>query len=194
MSRACQSGQISFYVTPVLLKERLNFLFNPDAVRNNTVETVARFLCDLKWQRLLRELGGPEGIFTMELEGRTDSKYIFDNRKGNIKHAVTAWLDGKDPLTEEDKQYLRKDGADWLGKKEENKKIYIEGREDVNRQIKKKFGKLPEEETLKFSSFRDHTFENEAVRLIESIESPQPKEELIFYWHNKKHLCPYFNK
>ena len=72
---ACNSGRFAFYVTPVLLKERLDFASRGEVYPG--AATSVQFLLELKWQRLFNELGGPEGIFTKEVEGKSQSEYLF---------------------------------------------------------------------------------------------------------------------
>jgi hypothetical protein len=186
--RASQSGRFSFYVTPILLKERLNFLFNPKATIDDQVLTVAKFLCDLKWQGFFREPGGPEGIFAIELEGRTYPRYIFnDDWKGNIKRALANFLAGNGCLTEQDKQRLVENDAKWQEKKKDNKKLYLGAWGDAISQWKERYGKLPPpKEESRFVAFCNSSFEKEAIQLINNVESSHPKESLISYWREYK--------
>ena len=72
---ACNSGKFAFYMTPILLKERLHFVAK-GRISEGAVEPI-KLLVDLKWQRLFNEPGGPEGIYTQELEGKSLTEYIF---------------------------------------------------------------------------------------------------------------------
>ncbi len=132
LREACLSSRYAFYVTPVLLKERLDFA-SKGKIHSSIVEPL-KFLYDMKWQRLFNEHGGPEGIFTSELEGKSQSEYLFTNYT-HIREGLRLMLSGGE-FIEDAKREILNDTLKWRKKKTENKNTYRLMREKVNRELK----------------------------------------------------------
>lgn len=188
LERACRSGRYSFYITPVLLKERLDFA-SKSKIPPRVVEPI-KFLLDLKWQRLFNEPGGPEGVFTRELEGKLQSQYLFTDYT-QIKENLRLILDGGE-FIEDAKREILDDKLRWSEKKKRNKDTYRSMRDEVNQKLK---NSSMSRKGSKFSDFLKHNFEQTAIDKVEhSINSIVSKDVLVEYWKKYKERCPYFNK
>lgn len=186
---ACNSGCFAFYMTPVLLKERLHFAAN-GRIPQSAVEPI-KLLIDLKWQKLFNGLGGSEGIYTQELEGKSQTEYLFIDHC-SIKENLKLILDGGEFINEA-KQEIGNDLKQWEVKKEINRDTYKLMRADVNRKLQK--DKKLSRKGSNFHSFLELNFEPTAIDKIQkSINSAISKNRLVEYWHKYKALCPYFNK
>lgn len=184
---ACNSGRFAFYITPVLLKERLHFTAK-GSMPQSAVEPI-KLLMDLKWQRLFNEPGGPEGIYTKELEGKPRADYLFMDYQ-SIKNALRLFLNGGG-FTDEEKKIIAEDTKQWSAKKKANKVAYKAMREDVTKKLQK--NKSFSRKGSNFKSFLETNFEPTAINKIQhSINSTVPKERLVDYWRTNKARCPYF--
>jgi len=190
LNNACLSGRFALYVTPVLLKERLDFITSSDIPP--TARESILFLATLKWQRTFRELSGSEGIYTMELEGKLPSEYVFDNSLKNIQENLLQLAAGG-CLTEEAIKEIEDEKNQWREKKKKNKETYSKMRQDIDKKLRENPSWT--RKGSGFSSFLEDNFEKTAIEKIEnSINSVKPKEYLIDYWKANKNRCPYFNK
>ncbi len=186
---ACNSGRFSFYPTPILLTECLKFSVTgkipPRAIKPLTL------LAELKWQRLFNEPGGPDGIYTGELESKPKSAYLFTDYRA-VKQNMTLVLNGGE-FPDEAKQEMGAYLMQWEGKKVKNREAYKSMRVDVIKQLQK--DKSLSRKESNFTSFLRLKFEATAIEKIESsINSKIPKNRLVEYWTKHKERCPYFNK
>lgn len=185
---ACSSGRFAFYVTPMLLSERLGFAdqgaINPKAV------AAVQLLVDIKWQRLFNELGGQNGILTSELEGKCQSDFIFRNQKF-IKVALGDFLAGKE-FNDNAKEIIAADRKRWATEKENNKSSYTAMWNDIAQKLKDK--PISKKDSI-FGSFLGTTFESTAIyKINNSINSKLPKDQIAKYWLDHKDRCPCFNQ
>lgn len=185
---ACSARRFAFYMTPILLKERLDFaskgIIHPGAIKS------VRFLLELKWQRLFNEPGGSEGILTKELEGKLQKEYLFIDYS-QIRNNLNLILKGGE-FIEAAKKKILDDKLRWREKKETNKNTYRLMRDDINQKLKTS---SMSREGSKFSEFRNHNFEETAIdKIRHSINSQIPKDVLVEYWNKHGDSCPYFNK
>jgi hypothetical protein len=186
---ACSSGRFAFYVTPILLKERFDFA-SKGKIPCSAIAPI-KLLAELKWQRLFNEPGGPEGIYTKELEGKPRTDYLFRDYQP-IKNALMIFLNGGE-FTDEEKKIIAEDAKRWSAEKKANKAAYKAMRQDVTKklQINKSFSR----KGSNFKSFLETNFESTAIDRIQlSINSTIPKEKLVEYWRKNRARCPYFNK
>lgn len=185
---ACRSGRYAFYATPVLLRERLDF-----ALKGKILPRVVgpiKFILDLKWQRCFNELGGPEGIFTRELEGKSQSQYLFTDYT-QIKENLRLILNGGE-FDEDAKREILDDKLRWSEKKKRNKDVYRLMRDDVNQKLK---NTPKSRKHSRFSTFRDNVLEEATIDKIKhKIDSTISKDTLVEYWRKYGERCPYFNK
>ena len=186
---ACVSGRFAFYVTPILLKERFDFASKGKIPRGAVAPLT--LLAELKWQRLFSEPGGPDGIYTKELEGKPRADYLFMDYQ-SIKNALRLFLNGGG-FTDEGKKIIAEDTKQWSAKKKANKVAYKAMREDVTKKLQK--NKSFSRKESNFKLFIETNFEPTAIDKIQhSINSTVPKERLVDYWRTNKARCPYFNK
>lgn len=185
----CNSGRFAFYMTPILLKERLHFTAK-GRMPKSAVESI-KLLTDLKWQRLFNEPGGPEGIYTQELESKSQAESLFIDHC-SIRENLKLILNGGE-FVDEARREIDNDFKQWASKKTNNRDAYKLMRTDVTKklQIDKKLSR----KDSNFRSFLELNFEPTAIDKIQrSINSTVPKEKLIEYWRKHKARCPYFNK
>lgn len=186
---ACNSGRFAFYMTPVLLKERLHFAAE-GRMPQSAVEPI-KLLIDLKWQKLFNGLGGSEGIYTQELEGKSQTEYLFIDHY-SIKENLELILDGGE-FIEEAKQDIANNFKQWANKKKINRDTYKLMRADVGRKLQK--DKKLSRKGSSFHSFLELNFEPTAIdKIRKSINSTVSKDRLVEYWHKHKARCLYFNK
>ncbi|MDP3981439.1 MAG: hypothetical protein Q8Q33_08515 [Chlamydiota bacterium] len=186
---ACVSGRFAFYFTPVLLTERSHFLLK--GAIPGTARKPFQFLLSLRWQEFFNDFNGPEGIYTLELEGKLPSGYLFISHS-QIRNNLTLILQGGE-LTQEAQLEIRRDTDRWLRQKQQNLIVYKKMREDINEHLRKNLSL--KREGSKFSDFYNTNFEKMAIDKIKSsINSQMAKETLIEYWNKNKQRCPYFNK
>ncbi|WP_454063530.1 hypothetical protein [Candidatus Nitrospira salsa] len=183
------SGRFAFYFTPVLLNERSNFLLKgaiPETARKSF-----EFLLSLRWQRFFNDLNGPGGIYTLELEGKLPSEYLFIPHLQIWKN-LTLVLQGGE-LDQVAKSAVQCERDRRSRQKQQNLILYREMREETTEYLRK--NPSTRREGSKFSDFKDANFEKTAIDKIKnSINSQMTKETLIEYWNNKRQRCPYFNK
>lgn len=186
---ACNSGRFAFYMTPVLLKERLHFTAK-DRIPQGAVEPI-KLLIDFKWQRLFNEPGGPEGIYTQELEGKSRTEYFFIDHR-SIKENLKLILDGGE-FIDEAKQDIANDFKQWASKKNKNRDAYKSMRADITRKLQK--DKRLSRKDSNFRSFLELNFESTAIdKIRKSVNSAVSKDRLVEYWLKHRERCPYFNK
>ena len=186
---ACNSGRFAFYMTPVLLKERLHFAAK-GRMPQSAVEPI-KLLIDLKWQKLFNEHGGPEGIYTQELEGKSQAEYLFIDHR-SIKENLKLILDGGE-FVDEAKQDIANDFKQWVSKKYKNRDAYKLMRADVTKKLQT--DKKLSRKDSNFRSFLELNFEPTAIdKIRKSINSTVSKDRLVEYWRKHKAQCPYFNK
>jgi hypothetical protein len=187
---ACNSGRFAFYLTPVLVEERFNFVLKgaiPDTAR-----IPVEFLLSMKWQRLFNDLDGPNGIYTMELEGRGQSEYLFQN-PSNVRQNLELVLKGEKLFSDEEKKKLQRDKDQWLEQKLQNRTVYKNMMEQYDEVLCQ--NPLGPRTRPSFSHMLDSCVEKMAINKIKrSIHSRVPKENLIEYWRKHRQRCPYFNK
>lgn len=189
LEAACNSGRFAFYFTPVLLKERFDFLLN--GTIPETAKEPIQFLLSLKWQKFFNDLNGPEGILTSELEGKLPSEYLFINSSQIRTNLELVLGDGE--LSDEVGEEVQRDKDRWSGQKQQNRVVYKEMREQINGRLRKNPSLT--RKGSKFSDFRDSNFEKAAIDKIQkSINSSVPKDRLIEFWKKNQARCPYFNK
>lgn len=185
----CNSGRFAFYMTPVLLKERLHFTAK-GRIPQGAIEPV-KLLVDLKWQKLFNEPGGPEGIYTQELEGKSRTNYLFIDHR-SIKENLKLILDGGE-FIDAAKQTIAEDFEQWTSKKNKNRDAYKLMRVDVTKKLQK--DKKLSRKDSDFKSFLGLNFESVAVEKIRgSINSVVSKDRLVEYWLKHRARCSYFNK
>ncbi len=186
---ACESGRLAFYFTPVLLKERSDFLFLGSIPE--TAKKPFEFLLSLRWQRFFNDPNGIGGIYTLELEGKLPSEYLFTSHS-QIKENLTLVLQGGE-LTQEAKSEVQRDMDRWSGQRQKNPIAYRKMREEINEHLRKNLSLR--REGSKFLDFRAANIESIAIDKIKSsINSQMPKNALIEYWKKNRDRCPYFNK
>jgi len=186
---ACNSGRFAFYMTPVLLKERLHFAAK-GRMPQSAVEPI-KLLIDLKWQKLFNEHGGPEGIYTQELEGKSQAEYLFIDHR-SIKENLKLILDGGE-FVDEAKQDIANDFKQWASKKYKNRDAYKLMRANVTKKLQT--DKKLSRKDSNFRSFLELNFEPTAIdKIRKSINSTVSKDRLVEYWRKHKAQCPYFNK
>lgn len=186
---ACHTGRVAFYFTPVLLKERLDFLLKGSILK--TTEEPIQLLLSLRWQRFFNDLNGSEGILTSELEGKLPSECLFIN-SSQIKENLAIVLQGGE-LSEGAKEEVQRDKDRWASQKQQNCIAYREMREQINDYRRKNPSST--RKGSKFLDFRNANFEKTAIDKIQkSINSNIPKDKLIEYWKLHQDRCLYFNK
>ena len=160
---ACESGRFAFYATPILLTERLHFVAN-GKIPVGAI-TSLKLLADLKWQKLFNEPGGPDGIYTGELENKLQSNYLFSNYQ-SIKENLALISSGGE-FSNETKQTLRDYFEQWKAKKNNNRIGYKLRREDVIKELQK--NKSLSRKDSDFKSFLNLRFEQAAIDKIRTI-------------------------
>lgn len=186
---ACNAGRFAFYFTPVLLKERLDFLLK--GIIPETTKEPIQFLLSLKWQKFFNDLNGPGGILASELEGKLPSEYLFIN-SSQIRENLELVLRGGE-LSDGAKGEVQRDKDRWSGQKQQNRVAYKEMREQINDHLRKNSSLT--RKGSRFSDFRDSNFEKTAIDKIQkSINSSVPRDKLIEFWEKNQARCPYFNK
>lgn len=189
LKETCHSGKVAFYFTPVLLKERLDFLLK--GAIPETTKVPIRFLLSIRWQRLFNDLNGPEGIYTLELEGKLPSEYLFTSYSEVRTNLGLVFQGGV--LSNEAREDVQRDKDRWLEQKQKNCIAFKEMREQINNHLRENPSLT--REGSKFFDFRDANFEKTAIdKINKSIDSQISKEILIEYWKKYKERCPYFNK
>lgn len=189
LTQACRSGRFAFYVTSVLLKERLHFI-TKGRIPSRAMKPLRLFI-ELEWQRLFNELGGPTGICKNELEGKDRADYLFMDYRV-IKENLGLVLNGGQ-LTERDRKIIADDTVQWRTKKKKNQEAYKLMRKDINAELRR--NKTITRKNANFKSFLDLNFEKTAISKIrDSINSSVDKDQLVDYWLKHKRGCPYFNK
>lgn len=186
---ACYSGRVAFYFTPVLLKERFDFLLK--GAIPETTKVAIGLLLSIRWQRLFNDLNGPEGIYALELEGKLPSEYLFRSYSEVRTNLELVFQGGV--LLNEAREDMQRNKDRWLGQKQKNCIAFKEMREQINNHLRKNPSLT--REGSKFSDFRDANFEKTAIdKINKSINSQISKEILIEYWKKYRERCPYFNK
>ena len=184
---ACNSGRFALYIPPVLFTELLHFL-SREEISKNAKDNV-KFLTKIRWQRVFNDPNGPQGIYTMELEGKLASEYLFINNYDVIRRNLENMLNGM-TLRKED----RKEIEEWIEKNNFRcKETIFEMRKDVD----KLFKNNPEasRKDYKFLDFLKEQFEDTAKDIIRrGINSFFPKSHLLNLWMKNKKRCLYFNK
>lgn len=189
IEKECYFGKLAFYFTPALLKERLDFLLK--GAIPETTKVPIRFLLSIRWQRLFNDLNGAEGIYTLELEGKLPSEYLFTSYSEVRKNLELVLQGGV--LSGETRKYVQNAKDGWLEKKQKNCSTFKEMREQINDCLRK--NRSLTRKGSKFSDFRDANFEEIAIdKINKSINSQISKVNLIEYWKKHKERCPYFNK
>ncbi len=185
---ACRSGRCAFYTTPVLLRERLSFI-SKDRIPVKAVRPIT-FVLKLKWQRIFNELGGPEGILAGELEGKSQTQYLFTDCtriKQNLRLILNGGEFGKEARSE-----ILGDQLQWSQNKRQNRDTRRSMRDEVNKRMR---NNPRGRRYSRFSTFRERVFEREAIDKIEhKIDSTISKDTLVEYWRKHRGRCPYFNK
>lgn len=185
----CDSGRFAFYMTPVLLKERLHFTAR-GRIPQGGIESV-KLLVDLKWQKLFNEPGGLEGIYTQEIEGKSRINYLFIDHC-SIKKNLKLIVDGGE-FIDEAKQTIADDFGQWASKKNKNRDAYRLMRADVTKKLQK--DKKLSRKGSNFQSFLELNFEPTAIdKIRNSINSTISKDRLVEYWLKHRAQCLYFNK
>jgi len=180
LKELCLSGSLSFYMMPILLEEFLHFI--PKGKAPNKLKDILSFIRDLSWRRFYNTVKGPDGIYTMELEGRPASEYLFVPDR-NLKQTLQNFCQGGE-FQEEDKNAVKEYNQNWKDRKGINRKIFCEIRDNVKLQ-----------KNYTFQNYLENKFEENAIRkIMVSISSAKPKEDLVNYWKSHEQLCPHFNK
>ena len=189
LRKECHSGRFAFYFTPVLLKERLDFLLK--GAIPETTKVPIRFLLSIRWQELFNDLNGPEGIYALELEGKLPSEYLFTSYSEVRTNLELVSQGGVLPNEAREDEQRNKDR--WLGQKQKNCIAFKKMRAQVNSHLRDNPSLT--REGSKFSDFRDANFKKTAIdKINKSINSQISKEILIEYWEKYKERCQYFNK
>jgi len=186
---ACNTGKFAFCFTPVLLKERSDFLLQ--GTMPETAKGPIQFLLSLRWQKFFNDLNGPGGILASELEGKLPSEYLFINFS-QIRENLELVLQGGE-LSDRAKKEVQRDKYRWSGQKQQNCAAYKEMRKQIDNHLRKNPSLT--RKGSRFADFRDSNFEKTAIDKIQkSINSSIPRDKLIEFWKKNQTRCPYFNK
>jgi hypothetical protein len=186
---ACNSGRFSFYATPILITESTNFV-TKGKIPLRAIKPL-KLLTELKWQRLFNEPGGPDGIYTGELEGKSRTEYLFTDYQP-VKQKL-AFISNGGQFTDEAKREMSAYLTQRTAEKVKNHESYKLIRADLIKKLQE--NKSLSRKDSKFDPVLKLRFEPTVIEKIKtSINSNVPKDKLIECWTKHKERCPYFNK
>lgn len=184
IKKACESGKLAFFLTPILLEQTLDFLTR-EKYNTMHIDNI-KFLLDLKRQHFLRHLTGENGIFFLELQGQSLKNKIFYDKKEEeqfINH-ISVIINDPASINQNDKNQLSDIKKEW---KDDFKLIYNEDK--LAREEIKKLGRNLGENS-KFNYFYKNHFENFINDQLSQIEK---RQKLTNFSYSKK-SCPFFYK
>lgn len=182
------SGEISLYLTPTLLEERLDFLDKPIAERNEQGIAAGKYVLSLPFKRVFRDIFGPEGILMLELEQNLMSSTLYLSQSDSDHLISEAILRLNNEIDDED--YFRSK-LEWRERKKARRGNYV----DMRKYTAQKF----DEENLNWLNARFEMFYKENLIshgktiIMENSNNPELDRMIVDRWEKDPKRFPYWN-
>lgn len=184
--KACRSGKISVYHTPILIEETLQFWLKPD--QREHARDQLKFIVDVGNGRVFRQTGE---IWTGEFEGKSQKQYLFCSppEKQILTDNLTQIADGGDieknellsAMAEKESNFYKAVGL---------RKTLVSMREDTARERKRKLSGLSRPS---FEQYYDSNWKEYGSQMIRKhLLTFRDLSEVIKMWIENPARYPYF--